>query len=135
MSVHWQNYAPPAAAMDSAPAVQQSGNIALPYPGLPAQFVIEKDAWDIPQSMGNRATTCRKISFKSATDNSLMKTFFVAGSYNGTVGLVVSFGGEYSQADLEKFLNSNGLTLTSGFMCTAVTDKQISDLFRIVFTH
>jgi hypothetical protein len=131
--VHCQNYAPLAAALDNAPAEKQSGNIALPYPGLPAQFVLKENTWDNPSPRAD----CRKIKFESTTNTSLIQDFFVIGNYDGSLQILVSFNEGYSEVDLENFLTSNGLALviTERTICVASNDKQVSDLFRIVFIH
>lgn len=131
MSVNFRSGALPPATAPSYPlAAQESGNIALPYPGLPAEFVLMEDTWNCLCP-----GTGKKINFKSATNTSLMQYFFVIGNPDGSIGMTVEFGVEYSKVELENYLISNDLTLNFNRKCIAVSKKEVSDLFRIVFTH
>lgn len=134
MSVYFRCDASSVTAAEYSSAPPKENNIAVPYPGLPANFVLKRNIWDEPQHLGMGAMNCRIIRFESTTETSLMRSFTVTGSYNGDVNLQVGFQREYSKVDLKNFLNSNDLNLMCG-LCVATTNKQVSDLFRIIFIH
>jgi hypothetical protein len=106
------------------------------YPGIKAKFKYNGGNWELGIPMpGN--TLVRQICFKSETQDSLFKNFWVLGHKNGSVSICVSIDfRKTNSSELLDYFRSNGLVpesidIKDNFFETK-NKKDCTTLFRIV---
>lgn len=102
----------------------------MPYPGKPARFIHANGNWNLYNS---KTDLCRFMQFKSSTEDSLLKEFFVLGYKNGNVSISITFS--KSSSDVKEYLKQFDLFPDSIDLVTAYksqSKEQLKIFFNII---
>jgi hypothetical protein len=139
MSVHFPNGASPIITQGSI--LQRTSNIAPPYPGTSAHFILKEAEWE-PHFTNCNA--CRHFLFESTTEKSLIKHFYLFGCWDGTLRIAVHFdwqnylpffGDDPTKGSVAEFLKSHDLTPDGAARCVARTPVELTNLFQIILDN
>lgn len=103
----------------------------MSYPGKSAKFIHKSGNWLLYNSGGN---LCRKISFISCTENSLINKFHLLGYKNGSVKISMGFSTENYNI-IKKYLKQFDIILSDVFDETSYISRdheQLKMIFKIL---